>query len=418
LAATTYAATALGIVTGPIAARALGPTGRGEYAAVVSYATFTTAILALGMTFSITHALLTDKTDPGRVLGVVLRFCAWLVLPSLGVAAVVALVVLHDYSTAGRIGAFVFVAIVPVSVFQQCGNAFLLAEGALGTVNVVRLAPLLLGAVGTVALALLGELTLASYLVLTVAGSLVTLALLIRRLGVRPSRGGSMGPQLRFGARGYPGSLAYFTNLSLDQVLIAPVLGPTDLGYYAIAVAVSNLPLGLAQALSARSISSVAHPDGGLDHEKAGKMVRRGTALGAVCTAAVALIAPVLVPLLYGAAFDRVVGLCLVLMIGTVALAIGTMAGPMLTIAGRPGANSIAELTSVVVTIAGLAALIPPIGVMGAAVTSAAAYWVRALMQLRTLRQLGTARLTPGFADVLDIGQLVAARLPARLRRA
>jgi O-antigen/teichoic acid export membrane protein len=385
----------------------------------MSYASFTTAVLAFGMTLSITHALLTERTDPREVLGVVLRFCAWLVVPSVAIAAVVAVFVLSGYSTAGRVGAFVFVAVVPISVFQQCGIAFLTAEGALGALNVVRLAPLLLGAAGVVVLAALGELTLATYLVLTLAGSAITLALLVSRLGVRPARGGVLRPQLRFGMRGYPGSLANFTNTSLDQVLIAPLLGPTDLGYYAIAVTVANLPLGLAQALAARAISSVAAEAGGLDGEKTGAMMRRGVVLGVVCTAAVAAVAPFLVPLLYGAAFDRVVSLCLVLMIGTVAVVVTTLAGPMLTIGGRPGANSIAQLISVVVTVVGLTTLLPSLGVMGAALTSAAAYWVRAILQLRTLRQLSDARLLPTLGDVADVGSVVARKLPvARLRRA
>lgn len=419
LAATTYVATALGIVTGPIVARALGASGRGEYAAVVSYAAFTTAILALGMTLSITHALLTVKSDAGQVLGVVLRFCAWLVVPALAIAAFVSLVVLRDFGDAGRWGAFAFIALVPVSVFQQCGMSFLIAEGALGTLNVVRLTPLLVGTVGVLILYGLGRLTLASYLVLTLIGSVSTLVLLVRRLGVRPRRGGSLRPQLVFGLRGYPGSMAYFTNLSLDQVLIAPVLGATDLGYYAIAVTIANLPLGLAQALSARAISSAADPAGGLDTVKAGTMMRRGIALGIVCTAAVALIVPLLVPLLYGAAFERVTGLCLVLMIGTIALVITTLAGPMLTVAGRPGSNSIAEVVAVAVTIGGLVALMPQIGVMGASVTSVVAYWLRALLQLWMLRRLGTTRLVPGAVDVIDLGRIVAGKLPiARLRRA
>src|SRR4051812_7293701 len=65
LATAGYLAAALGIVTGPLVARSLGPTGRGEYAAVLTYSGFAVVLVGLGVTQSINYALQTLKIAPG-----------------------------------------------------------------------------------------------------------------------------------------------------------------------------------------------------------------------------------------------------------------------------------------------------------------------------------------------------------------
>lgn len=411
LASTTYAATLLGLLTGPIVARVLGASGRGEYAAVMIYSSGATALLSLGMGLTINHAVLTLRMNPGVVLGIVLRFCAALVLPSL-VLGVIAAVLLDDLGRSAQVGLLVFIGITPLAVLQLCLNSFLISEGALGTLALVRVVPLLINALGVVVLALVGALTVSSYLALTFAGVLATLLLGARGARIRPRRGGRLGPQMRFGLKAYPSSLSGLANAQLGPLLVAPVLGTADLGRYAVALTVAGLPLGVAGALSARATSQIAAEAGGLDVAVAAVTFRRAIALVLVLSIGLAIISPVLVPLLYGDEFAASAGLAVVLMAGTVATTISTLAGPALSIAGRPGVASIAEVTALAVTVLGLALLLPALGVVGAAVATVVAYWVRASIGLWSLRRNGVGRVFPLWRDFLEVARLIRSRLP------
>jgi O-antigen/teichoic acid export membrane protein len=415
LASTTYLATVFGIVTGPIIARVLGAEGRGEYAAVMIYSSTAMAILSLGMGFTVNHSLLILREDPRVVFGNILRFSGIILIPSL-LMAVAVLPVVSEFTDVARIGAFVFIALTPLAVLQICLNSFLISEGALGPLTLVRVLPLFLNVVGVVTLALFGALTVASYLALTLVGSIGTLAFAVYAVRMRPMAGGRLGPQLRFGLRAYPGSLAGVGNSQLDQLLVAPLLGARDLGYYAIAVTLANLPLGVVQALSARSIRDIAKSDGTLDVDRASQNLRQALALALIAAAGLAILVPVLVPVLYGHSFAPVVGLCFLLLPGTVAVTASTLAGPALTLAGRPGTASLAQLVALGVTVAGLAITLPILGVAGAAITTVIAYWVRAGIQLWALRRSGVIGLFPNLRDMRDVVALLVRRLTQPVR--
>jgi O-antigen/teichoic acid export membrane protein len=400
----------LGIISGPIIARVLGAEGRGEYAAVMIYSSTATILLSFGMFLSVDYATLTLRIDPRLVYGNVLRFVCILIVPAFLLAAAV-LALVWDLGEAARVGALVFVAMAPLGVLQLCLNSFLIVEGALGSLTTIRMVPLALNFVGVVGLAAIGALTVASYLALTLVGVLATLALAVRAVKMRPKSGGRLRPQLRFGLRAYPGSLSGLANSQLDQLLVAPLLGARDLGHYAVAVTLANLPLGIAQALSARSIREMTKPEGGLDFTRTANAIRQTIVLSALVTAGLAVFIPVLVPVLYGQGFAEVVGLGLVLMIGTVAFAISTIGGPALALAGRPGAASIAELVALAVTAAGLAISLPLLGVTGAAITTATAYWIRATLQLWFLHRLGVANLLPTLRDAREVACMLVQRL-------
>lgn len=423
LTSSTYIAMVLGIASGPIIARVLGPEGRGEYAAIMIYSSTATIVLSLGMFISVNHATLTLREDPRVVYGNILRFTCLLILPAFLLAAAV-LFLVWDLGQTARVGAVVFVAIAPLGVLQLCLNSFLVSEGALAPLTTIRMTPLLLNFVGVVGLATTGLLSVKSYLVLTLAGLLLTLALAVWSVQMRPKSGGRLGPQFRFGLRAYPGSLAGIANSQLDQLLIAPLLSARDLGHYAVAVTLANLPLAIAQALAARATREITKPDGGLDIAQTAYAVRQTLVLSVLMTGGLAIIVPVLVPVLYGKNFTAVVALSLVLLIGTIAAAISTIGGTALSLAGRPGAASIAQLVAVIVTAAGLAITLPLLGVVGAAITTAVAYWVRAGMHLWALRRYGVVNMLPRVQDVADVIGLfvdrltsVTSRLPRPTRR-
>jgi O-antigen/teichoic acid export membrane protein len=336
LAVATYSGTALALITAPSVARALGPAGRGGYAAVLTYANFVVVLLGLGINLTVSRLVLGENRDPRAVLGACIRF-GMIVFPlSVAAGVLVATVFLGAYEQAARYGAFVFAALAPLGIVQLCLLSLTTASSALGTLAAVRIAPMFVNLVGVVGLELAGALTLGTYLAVTLVGIFITLALSACLLGLRPRRGLHLRPILGFGLRAYPASLGNVANSQLDQLLIAPFLGPTDLGHYAVAVTLSSLPMGIVQALSARYQSEMTDQrDGRLLHSAVAERIRISALVSGLSAVLMAPLVPLAVPLLFGEDFAATTPLCLVLLVGCVAQGTAAISSAALIVAGR-----------------------------------------------------------------------------------
>lgn len=412
LAASTYFATALGILTAPVVARALGPEGRGAYAAVMVYSTMTALVLGLGISLAVTRALQVQLLSAAAVFGACLRFSAATLPLAVAAGFGIAAVALNSSGATVRAAVVVFCAMAPITLLQICLISFLLSRGSLRSLAIVRTLPLVLNAVGVVALALLGWLTIVTYLVVTAIGIVVTLALTVRAVGERPKGGVEVRGLLRFGIRAYPLSLANLANGQLDQLLIAPFLGLTDLGHYAVAVTLSGAPNGLVQAVASRAVSEMTDPRGALLVRGIEARIRSVVVISGLSGLLLAAIVPVGVPVLFGPAFAATTPLCLILLTAAPAQAISLVAGTALILGGRPGTASAAHLGGLAATAIGLAVALPLIGVLGAAIVSSVAYWAVATTMLVSLRRDGVVSVAPRWADVV-----VVAGYASRLRR-
>jgi O-antigen/teichoic acid export membrane protein len=406
-----YLITLLAVVSGPVVARALGPTDRGLFASVVVYGTVVVQLLNLGVNLAVAHALTNRLHPPERLLGAVLRFTAVTILPACLAAITTVGVLLDDLHGWAAAIAVVTIASAPLGVLGLSLQSFLLAAGALRPLAYLRLAPILANFVFVMLLVATGRLTLETYLALYLSLGLLTAAATFRAVGVHPSGSAPLGPLLRFGLRGYPGSFGNLLNIQLDQVLLAALVAPAQLAFYAIAVTISNVPQMIGEAVAARALGGVAGDDRALEPSRAETYFRMNVLVCGVSVAAIAALAPTLVPLLYGQAFAPVVEPLLLLLPGALALAAANVAGLCLIVLGRPGVTSMAEIAALAVTAVGLALTLRPFGILGAAAVSSAAYTLRLAIQLGVLRRYGVRRLVPTLADCELLLRLVRARI-------
>ena len=399
LAGSTYATIVLGLITGPIIARVLGPAGRGEIASVQVYASLVTTLLAFGISTAVLHAIRRGPGSEGRILEAVLRYSFWLIPLSLCAAAVVSEFVLVNLHGGARVWCFVLIASTPLTVVVLSLTSFLLARGALGWIGSLRTLSTVCIALVVIVLAAVGHLTVTNYLAAIFAVSILVLAMSFRAVRVRPASGGSLRPLLAFGSKAWVGSLAGLANLGVDQAVIAPFLGSTELGHYAVAVTLSLLPLGISTAVGARIWGDVAADDG-VNLERTGRFVRIAMSCATWVAIGLATTTPFLVPLVYGELFRASVLPLMLLLPGTIAFSGAYVLEGALVLAGRPGTNSKAELAALLCTAIGLAALLPTIGIVGAAVTTSIAYSVRFGFQIRALRRLGALDWRPRWTDM------------------
>lgn len=395
--ATTAAIQLLGLANAVLLARLLGPQGRGELALVLLYPVLAHGLIGLALGDAVVYRAAKGAAPAGLVpsalvlsvgAGAAAIAAGWLLAPILyaGHAA--------EVMTAG----LAYFLMVPFGLIGlHLGGVF---QGRLeyGAWNAIRLTTtfVTVGAVGLLALAELpsvGHVTLAYLAGFCLSGGMALL-LAWRRgwLEARPDRGEVAG-LLRFAAPLQVGVLVQIANERLDQLLIAGLLTPTDLGFYVAAMAVAVIP-----SIPAVTLANVAYPRiaGVADAIDRGPVIERyvrlAVALGALIAAVLLVAGDRLILLLYGPAFAPAVPILAWYGLGAVALSARVVLAQAVKASGRPGLVMRAELAGLAVNVAGLLALLPTVGVVGAAVAYGA------MQATVLLLLLLAARRVAGFA--------------------
>lgn len=381
-------------------ARALGPVGRGELASVTVYAAIATAVASLGVPNAISHAVATNLYPRRAILATALRFSAMVALPSVLAGFVIVTGPLAGLSHSARIGAFVAVTLVPIGVLASCLLFFLLGEGALGSVTLVQVSPVVVLAALAGGMYVFGWLNVTTAIAATIAVGLLGAAIGWRAVGLRPSGHAPFRPILAYGLRGFAGNVATIASIAVDQAIIGPVLGTRSLGFYAVAVSIASVPYMVGVAIGSRCLAEVASAEPEKRGETAWRFMRLTLLVTAVVAIIVAVFGSLLLPVLYGREFDPSSTPLLVLIPGSVALSLSATASACLNATGRPGRSTVAELSGFAVAVVGLALFLARHGLVGAAVVSTSAYAVSLLGYLYFLRSLGTMRLWPRSEDV------------------
>jgi O-antigen/teichoic acid export membrane protein len=361
---------ATGFITGPLLARALGASGRGDLAAVVVPLTLAPSIIGLGIP-GYAYRTLPQGKDVGEVMGS-------LALPLfvLGLAAAAAGVPLADLLAGGRhaVRAYLIVVFVSMPVLLV-GGLLLSSLSALRrwpSVMATNLLPFTIALLGIATMYVVGDLTVATAAAVTIAGSVVAigpgLPLLVRsRLRFRPSlaREG-----LSFGAKSWIGGLAATANGRLDQLLMITMVAPRVLGLYAVATTLAGASGLIGGALSPPLMARVASGESKLMAQAVRIMISTALVIGAV----LAVLTPVLLSVLFGPQFRTAYGMALILLMAQVPLTGASVLSSALQADGAPLIPTVAEGLALIITVAGLVTLLRPLGGVGAALVSLAAY--------------------------------------------
>ena len=163
-----------------------------------------------------------------------------------------------------------------------------------------------------------------------------------------------------------------------------------DLGRYAVAVPLSLLPIPLVAA-----IGYVAFPRLAAQREEtsATRRLQRVSVLAAA-SVAVAVLIPLaavsywLVPAIFGAAYRGSVPLLWIMIPGSVFLACAQVTGDLLRGRGHPGVVAWAQGIAVMLTLFLIIALLPLVGIYGAAIASTVSYGAALSIMLRRLSHL------------------------------
>lgn len=368
-----------GIASSILAARLLGPRGRGELAAIILWPMLLAFVFSIGIDQSIVFHLGRKIFDVSEVWTATL--VTGLFFPSCAVVAGIWVIpkALRLYPPEARHLAFVFLAFVPLVWLMAIPNGFLQGTLSMGTFNLLRVLSSSLYAIGLLGLWLfdrpfLGDavaVQICALVVVMVCGFWLVQSKARPRWRWNPKSCKSL---LNFGWKTQLGGLASYVNQRLDQLLLCLFVPAHDLGLYVVAVAVASSVGFFPKAAGIVTLATGSNSDSGRAREVIGKSLGATfLALLAGCTA-LYIICPWLIPLAFGASFAPAVTACRFLLPGSVALGLAQVLFNGARALGHPALPSCAEGLAVGVTCVSLYLLLPRYGFVGAAIASTLAY--------------------------------------------
>jgi O-antigen/teichoic acid export membrane protein len=383
----TAAAAAL---SGVIVARTVGPTVRGEYAAVMAWFGVLMLVGQMGQGAAVCYHVARDQR---RARGYVATSRAMMMCTgalALACGLLLAPVLAHGSYLAG---AYRIAFCGSVIAFTGTSYTYSLQARNTERWNLVRVSQPALALAAVVALRLTRHLTLDT----AIGAVLLTMAIQLGyayywclRSGLAPGRARPdlVAPLARYGLAQFAAVTPMTVNNYLDLLVLSQFVSQADLGRYAVAASVTMVPVPLVSA-----IGNVAFPRLAARRDTAADY--RGMRLAAAASAglAAAILLPIalssywLIPAVFGPAYRGAVPLVWILTPGGIFLASGQVVGDLLRGLNHPGLVAAAQGIAAVGTVVLLVALLPSTGVAAAAIASTVAYGTALAAMVRWLRQ-------------------------------
>ncbi len=369
----------LGVLTGILSARILGPGGRGEYVAICAWPMGIATLFALGINQALTFnvgrraftisEMATAATALGALQGALIIITGLLILPH----------VLGSYSLSVQHLGRVFLFLTPVAVLGVYTSNLFQGVQDLLRFNAIRVLPPAVYLTGLVGIYFSHSRTLSAVIFCQLTGYVVAFAVgwaqTIRRLRPRWRWNDSAIPNLvSFGCRTHATGLANYFNQRIDQLILSLIVPPRQLGLYAVAVTLSTSVTVFSVAAGIVTLSHASSQRGDEAKATIGRSFRASLIWLLVACGALYWLAPFLIRHVFGPAFEGSIFACRILLPGAMMIGLNQVLYNGSSAMGRPGLPSIAEGISMVVTAIGLYLLVPHYGYIGAAIVSSMAY--------------------------------------------
>jgi O-antigen/teichoic acid export membrane protein len=223
-----------------------------------------------------------------------------------------------------------------------------------------------------------------------------------------------------YGTRAQVGSFLQLANGRLDVIILQFFRPLSQVGYYVVAQTIAELVIQLADAFQWSNMALVSRDEGaGVEAGTSSLAVRHHALVSGVAALANVAFGSIVILFAYGPAFHRALVPMILLLPGVWLLGIGMVVQGDLGGRGRPGLASTLVGISAVVTVVLDLALIPPFGVIGAAIASVCAYatfGIGSLIALGRVSGIPIRRLAVPTRSDLAAYAAVARRVASRRR--
>lgn len=361
----------INMLTGVLTARYLGPSGRGEQTAMVLWSQF----LSFSLTFGIPSALIYNAKkyprDEGElyVTSLVMGF-------GTGVIAMITGIIVLPYwlgSFSDPVVQFARLSMIlcPVIAVSQVNYAAFQVRGEYKNYNTLRYLTPLTTLAALVLLIIFGAVnpytTALAYLLPSIPIYIVMTVKLLRIYrNALKKLGQSFKRLLYYGMGSYGNDLMGHFSYYIDQILIAGMLSPAELGLYAVAVSLSRM----VNVFSTSTIVVLFPKASGLAEKEAISVAFRAfrvsTTAALAASTVLMLISPYIFEWLYGPDFHKALSVFRILLL-EVSISGGTMVLAQVFMAvGKPKIVTILQSIGLALVIPMILVLVPRFGLVGA----------------------------------------------------
>ena len=408
------AMTAIGMMTGVITARWLGPHDRGLFQLLTLLPTTLSNFVKLG----IPQASVYYMRRKGASASAVASNSVWMAVVMGSILAVVCWI-WRDWFLAKILKecpedlVIPTLVLIPFALMQFYLLGIAQAQERFREYNIRQIVPNVLSLVGMFVVLVVLHMGLVGA-VLTQAGIVVFMSLWLTfrvhreaPLALRVD-GGLLQGMLGFGAKSYVQTLAATLHLRIDQYLIAYLLkSPGEVAYYAIGVNLVSLLLKIPDATGTVLFPRLAASEQRDAHLATMRVCRNTIFLTALGVVGLAIAGPIGIPLLYGHKFDHAIRPMLILLPGALMMALYQILTRSFTSHAKQEVNIVAAVTALCLNVGLNLVLIPRFGIAGAALANGISYGTAALILLvMFVRESGHSvreTLIVGRADLNDL---------------
>ncbi len=397
------AAAVTAALSGVILARALGPTARGEYAAVIAWFGILLMIGEVGQSAAVCFYVARDPRSARDYVAT--SRTMMLVTGGAAVAGGLLLAPVLAHGNPGLADAYRIAFASAAIAFTGTSYTFSLQARSIRRWNLVRLSQPVLGLAIVIVLWRLRLLSLHAVMYTLAVTMTIQLGYAYyhcRGCGLAAGRvrAALVRPLATYGLSQLAAITPASVNLLLDQLVLSQLVPAAALGRYSIAASISLVPVPLVSA-----IGNVAFPRLAAQRTVTAQSqwLQRAAVLSSAGVAA-AILAPLavssywVIPLVFGPAYRGAVPLLWILAPGGVFMASSQVAGDLLRGRDRAGLVAGAQGMAAVFTVVLLIALLPSTGVAAAAIASTVAYGVALAVMIRCLWRLPRADQAAGPA--------------------
>jgi O-antigen/teichoic acid export membrane protein len=370
------------VVSSLIGARALGPAGRGDLLVVVLWPPVIAMLAGLGLPTAYRYWM---AKEPERVSQLFSNAVVYTVIVGLVAVTLADILVPH---LVGNRGPQVMMLVriyqinIPAALFLDLMRGLLEGTRRFGWAGAARIIFFGVQAFGFAALWATGQLTVASAMITMISSQ--TVAMLLALFAVlnqlRPRWQPSWSEfknSMSYALRDYPGNVADYTTLRLDQLMLGAIASNVAIGLYVIAVRLSEMTTLAADAIADALMPEVAASKASDRAELLwARSLRLAIYMHLLLLPPLWLAAPLILKILFGQSFVPATGAFRWLLVAAGVWSCGSIVISGLRGFGHPGLSTLARFSAAVVTGAALLVLLPRMGITGAAIASLIGYTV------------------------------------------
>src|SRR5712691_6375169 len=370
----------LAAVTGPLTARLLGPEGRGALAAIQLWPGAIAMFAMLGLPESIVYFSAREPNRAGQWLTTSVLLGLGASCLAVGIGYLLISIGLHRYDARVIHAAHLYLLFVPLTALIGLPCQLARGLGRFGLWNFLRVTPALGWLTALIAAWFSASRTpegmATSFLwFLVLEAAVITIVCVKIFVPAQWFDARDAGRLLRYGLPSGLSAVPQLLNLRLDQMLIAAMLPTRQLGLYVVAVswsAISGVVLNAAGPVISQRLaveSNVA-----LARSMFSRATRAAFIVTAITALAFAIVTPPAMAIFYGAAFRECVPIAIVLIAANAFVMTNTVLEEGLRGLGDTRTILKSEVLGFAATAVSLGILLPPLGIMGAAIASVVGY--------------------------------------------